>query len=71
MGFVYLNLGMIIGSVRLLLIAIWALLKRYTLLMYTPSGIFSIVGTTEFVDEIWKAILLVQDSSMKSEMDIY
>jgi hypothetical protein len=46
-------LFMIIG---LILIAVWAFVKREALLLFTPGGMFKIEGTAGFVDALWNEI---------------
>ncbi|MFW9844292.1 MAG: hypothetical protein ACFFEV_06940 [Candidatus Thorarchaeota archaeon] len=47
-------------ALGIVLVMIWALIKREALKIYTPAGAFKIEGTSIFVDAVWKAITNAQ-----------
>ncbi|MHA2135463.1 MAG: hypothetical protein ACXAEN_26535 [Candidatus Thorarchaeota archaeon] len=58
-GYVFILFFMFVG---LVLIAIWALFKRESLLLFTPGGMFKIEGSAGFVEDVWKEVVRHQRS---------
>ncbi len=56
-GYMMIMLLMMIG---LILILLWALLKREALLLYTPGGTFKIEGSAGFVEAVWQEVVKYQ-----------
>jgi len=56
-GFMFLLPLMMLG---LVLILLWALVKREALKIYTPAEVFKIEGSAGFVEAVWEAITTQQ-----------
>jgi hypothetical protein len=56
-GMFYMIIFMIPG---IILVILWAILKREALLIFTPGGIFKIEGSVGFVDAVWSRITELQ-----------
>jgi len=56
-GLLYMIMFMLPG---IILIILWAVLKREALLIFTPGGTFKIEGSVGFVDAVWSRITELQ-----------
>jgi len=47
-------------ALGIVVVMVWALVKREALKVFTPAGAFKIEGTANFVESVWKAITSAQ-----------
>ena len=59
MGF---YLGFVLTVVGIVLIVVWAIVKRESVVMYTPSNPFRFEGSADFIDALWRSVSALQRS---------
>lgn len=58
------NIGFYMGFIGMAagitLVVLWAILKRESVIMYTPSRPFRFEGSADFIDGLWRSISVLQ-----------